>query len=399
MTRCISFFLFLFLVFAAVPVAAQGESDVSALNNKAVQLSKDGEYMQAIDVWLGLIESVDGEHEYLWAFHMSVGRNFQKLHMFPEAWWHLNRCVELTKGQQEGPVEWLTEVEVALKAGYRKVVVVIGAAGGEVKQIHGTRSQWYKAPVTWWFKPGTQVLTVRAKGHAEREMAVKITQDTSDVVLTLEEKKELKSELIVVVDQAEAEILIGGKVMGKGRVERSAKPGTYEVSARLAGFKTWSKKLTIIEGRTVQENVTLQQAVPQGDGPVPLWKWLVAGSGVVVAGAGGVTYMMAGSSLDDQKSEYSQWLKDEFGLNGKVPNNAADKEKAQTEWDDRVQSNVKPMEYMSYALWGIGGAVAVTGLVLALTHDTGGESSAQYLPVIAPIYVRDGAGIGAAFYF
>ena len=183
--------LFVALMSAAAPATAQ---EVADLNNKAVQLTKAGEYMEAIEIWLGLVDNVDPEYEYLWAFHLNIGRAFHKLLDPAPAWWHLTRSLELNPDHKKTG-EWLDEVETALGKGHVKVTVKANAAGTRVRFIHGKREEWYPVPFTWWFKPGSYKLTAQAEGYHPADVDVRVGAESTEVEVVL--KKVLKKVLLI----------------------------------------------------------------------------------------------------------------------------------------------------------------------------------------------------------
>ena len=237
------------------PVSGQ-DLDVGALNNAAVELSKDGKLIEANRIWLDLISKVDEAHEYLWAFHMNVGRNFQKLEMYPEAWWHLSRCVELTTGKDERPVKWLSQVEDGLRGEYQRVVLVLAGPAAKLRPGRDELVHWYKAPLTWWFKPGEYQIGLRSERTAEAVRSVTIGPETKELLLALESL---------------------GPVAGDGQPLEPIPTWKWAVSGALGGV------------------------------------------GVVLGVIGGVLYGKAADRLDAEKQGFQEWLNDEYQLGGKVP--------------------------------------------------------------------------------
>jgi hypothetical protein len=103
---------------------------------------------------------------------------------------------------------------------------------------------------------------------------------------------------------------------------------------------------------------------------VPTWKWITLGAGGAVALAGAVTWGLASKEADD--------------LGGRAWSSEAAYDKA---WDDQVV----PLQMSSYALMGVGGAVALTGGVLVLMDALGGDGAASAM-TLTPMAADAGLG-------
>ncbi len=325
------------LVLSTGVCAQEKAAGLNERNDQAVQLSQDGKLIEAAAIWLDLIDEVGPDNQYLWGFHMNVGRNFQKLALFPEAWWHLRRSVTLNPGEKTRALEWLAEVEKTLLQTHRRITVVVGHAGGRVRFLHGTRETWYKAPLEWWFKPGEQSIDVAAEGVERTTRQFSVGPQTTEVVLRLDQ--------------------------GAGGDPIVKPAGTVE-----------SKK-----GR-------------------PVLPWVMLGGAFLLAGAGGATFWVASNNLETEKKDFAEWKDEKWGLDGLVP--SGKEGEAEDEWDSRMSSKVTPYEITSYALWGAAGAAAVGSIVwLAVDAAREREPEGDLRPVFVPLLTPGGAGAAAQLTF
>jgi len=180
-------------------------------------------------------------------------------------------------------------------------------------------------------------------------------------------------------------------------------PGTYSIQVTHDGYHSKEETLVVKAGKAPTVKITLvakEIAVPVKDpdakptvgGPsdptdpekpavrkIPGWKWALLGGGLALAAGGGATWMVGwdrGNGLDDEFSGHV------------APAKAAARK---AKYDQRWENEVVPLQISSYALWGVGGAAAVTGLILLLTDgppperpapETGPAASLQVLPAI-----------------
>ena len=112
---------------------------------------------------------------------------------------------------------------------------------------------------------------------------------------------------------------------------------------------------------------------------IPGWKWALLGGGLALAAGGGATWMVGW--------DRGNGLNEEFDGAVAPGQAAARRAKYNQRWDDEVV----PFQITSYALWGVGGAAAITGLVLILTDgpaptrpkpDAGPAAGLQVLPAL-----------------
>lgn len=183
-------------------------------------------------------------------------------------------------------------------------------------------------------------------------------------------------------------------------------PGTYSIQVTHAGYHSKEETLVVKAGKPPVVKVVLEEikvAKPVKDPDTgtgsdsgagsekpeirrtPGWKWALLGGGLALAAGGGATWMVGWDRGNGLNKEYDGRY---------APGAAANlRAKYDRRWDDEVV----PMQISSYVLWGVGGAAAVTGLVLLLTDGPaperpapeGGSAGLQVLPAVW----GDGGGV------
>ncbi len=288
---------------AAPPlVRAQSEAappDPARLNEQAIELSRQGELAEAIEIWWSILESQGSEYKHAAVVHRNIGRNYQKLEQWPEAWYHLDRCVTLAPADARC-VEWRAAVEGRLSGAYVKAqlrtdVTSCGVLLGEME-----RERVYAAPVDWWFKPGVHRLTVVDARLGTRSHSLEPSSQSPHVLSCLQPVP----------------------------------------AVSLTTKSIWHERVGLPE-------------------------WLLVGGGAAAILAGGITWWVASDRLDSLHSEFAR----DYGA---LSLTQAEYDIVQREWDSKVSSRVNPLEQGSYALWGIGGAALVSGVVMALLGDDKG---------------------------
>ena len=200
----------------------------------------------------------------------------------------------------------------------------------------------FRTPATWWFLPGTWSVRVTHDGYHPKEETLVVTAGADTVIH-------------VVLDAEE-------------RPAGGPKPS----------------------------DPTPPDAGPRGSDPtppgkpdvrgIPGWKWALLGGGLALTAGGGATWLVGWDRGDGLNKEFSGRY---------APAIAATQ---QATFDRRWKREVAPLQISSYVLWGVGGAAAITGLVLLLTdgpapvRPTPEEGPAAGLQVLPAIW-GDGGGL------
>jgi len=300
---------------ACHPASALGEPfdpDPSALNQKAIELSREGALTEAIDVWWTILDSEGEGYKYAAVVHRNIGRNFQKLELWAEAWYHLDRCVRLDASDVKC-AQWRMDVEEKLLPGHVRVLLQADAAECRLVLEEAGAERSLPSPVEWWFVRGAHKVLV------------------SDPIAGT------RSEIIEVAENAPPRVL-------------TCRQEAFVPAVEPAVRSSWL-------------------------GRVEFRDWLLVGGGVAALLAGGATWWVASSRLDDLDADFETRY-------GDAALTMAQYLEVEREWESGVDDRVEPWERASYVLWGVGGAALATGAVLAavLTPEDGEALSVTVVP-------------------
>lgn len=382
-----------FLFAVARPTLAQDKADVTTLNDRAIELSKNGMLGKAIEIWVDLLEITDAEYAYRWVFHKNIGRNFQKLSKLSRAWWHFTQARKLAPAKSAGKLEKrIAGLENTLaEEGYQRVEVKANRLG-EFLPVDDELPNWYPLPATWWFKPGYAEFKVRSgdgQSVAQREA---ILAETTRLVAQVPVPREM-GRLVIVASPPAAEIRVDDRLLGVGRVETEVEEGDHILSVTLAGYVPFTGSVGVLGDGTEEKSVVLVR-VPElnsGQSSFHRWHWLALGSSVALIGGGCGTYWGWGeSAAADQRTAHLAWVTAQTEK-GQAPSEA----EKDADWNKRVDDNVLPAEITSYILWGVGGAGLVATAVWMGVDALGSKDVKEVarLPLIAPLSVSGGQGL------
>lgn len=238
---CVALLLVVAILGPSAHIEAGEKPDPSTLNLKAIELSRDGAYLEAIEIWLAMLIEQGPGYAFAAVVHRNVGRNYQKLDMAPQSWWHLRQAVELASEGAEKPALWLFETERALEKQHVKVSLTVHPAGSHVVFEEKGKLRTYPAPLSWWFVPGRHSLTIQQPDGRLVQYPVEIGRTTRSLVV--------------------------------------GKPETEPIAPVPVTADDKSRKI----GRTT---------------------WILLAAGTAFAIAGGVTYGVAASNLSDLEADF-----------------------------------------------------------------------------------------------
>jgi hypothetical protein len=383
-----------FLLVLTANGVAQDKPDISASNKEAIELSQQGELEKAIFVWLQLLKITPGSYKHRWIFHKNVGRNYQKLAMLPEAWWHLERSLKLRGVPDKKAFQWRNVVETALARKHARIRVYVQGKNGEVKVGEGKHARWVKTPFHWWFPLGPQTVRIRAEGVAAVPVEFKVASELE----VLELSPPTHGMVVLDILPAAAILTVDKTPVQPGTTELRLKAGKHEIVASAPQFTADATTFTVIAGKSQSVKLHLQKKVviPPKPDPEPQprsawWKWTVLGGGIAMVLAGGVTYAVADSRLADEKKAHQDWRIIQ-GLTGSLSD--AQSQQVASDWDARLSDRVEPLEYGSYGLWGVGSAVIVAGAVLLYPDLFGAAEEEKDRKVsLTPMLTDTAAGV------
>jgi len=383
------------------------EDPAKAKNAKAIKLSKGGDLDGAIALWKELLEETQADYPHRWVFHKNIGRNHQKQGRNIDAWASYGKAREIKGSSDKKMSKWLGEVEEELSRERERVTVRSDTAGARVLFRNADLEGWRNTPVEWWFAPGSYEVEVDVPLRDRFETRFTVTSGVRKVML----KSPRTGRLVVTASETDAEILVDGKSVGKGHLEKGVSVGKHAVEVRLAGYETWTGEVAVQGGRIASQTVRLkklhvdvpvEQPVPgdgqKGGGAARTWGWVLLSSAVALAGGGGGTYYMASGAADEQRTEHSRWIGEQWGTGGAVPANKMDEVDA--DWQQRMDDNVRPLEVATYALWGTAGAAAVTGIILlAVDASSPPREEEASRVVVVPVAGDEAVGMGLTITF
>jgi len=316
-------------VASAQPGEPTAEPDSGALNDQAISLSRAGAYAEAIEIWWRILDREGPGYAHAAVIHRNIGRNYQKLDALPEARWHLNEAVRSTDKPHPKALEWLDAVDAGLAGDHLEVVVDVEGPDGEVFLEEGGKLRGYPEPLTWWFRPGTYKISVRARDGVMRQHNLRIAPGRTRYLLT-----------------ARAET----KAPEKTPPEKTPVTPPPVVDPPPSAAR-WSR--------------------------IPAWKWALLGVGAAAIVGGGATYGVADARLSDLRADFRR----DHPLATRTP---AARPGIEAAWDDAVATDVRPLEISSYVLWGVGGAAVVTGTVLVALDLVGDDPPPAGTPTVTP---------------
>ena len=153
-----------------------------------------------------------------------------------------------------------------------------------------------------------------------------------------------------------AEVRVDGRVVGTGPVSDrvSVEVGSHEVVVAKAGYLPYTASIEVAADGVVDVRVTLEpipERIVTSASDAPAWVMLL--SGVAVAAGGGVLLYLAG----EERGRLSGATRDPYGADG----NVIGMTQVAAEMSEDTANTYATA---SYALLGVGGAAAITGIVL-----------------------------------
>ena len=171
----------LYLLSVPAAVLAEAQDSPVDLANEAMELfEKEGRRAEALALFHRALPLASGDVRV--QILQNLGKAYGSLKQNPEAWAYLSAAGRAGGGGQDA-VEFLekalsdSHVKVAIATEPPGALVTIGPHGGPHR---------FAAPVTWWFSPGENELSVSAPGYGERRDSVMVLRDTTDIDIVLE---------------------------------------------------------------------------------------------------------------------------------------------------------------------------------------------------------------------
>ena len=255
--------------------------------------------------------------------HVNLAVAYKGLERLPEAWYHLDAYLMKTTKERDPAVEKERDgVEKALVKTHIPLRFSCDAPGTTLS-IDGSVDNRYPCPLRWWFKRGTEgTVTASAPGHVQGETPIRAHELDRDRRIVVTLKPAKKPNVPIKEDQ------------GTGGVSKPA-----ERPSRRA--RHWSR----------------------------------FGGGMALVATGAILQVVASNKDQQLRKDYPGDVTDwtEWQANRKG-------------YQDGFNKDVKPLAYSAYAMYGIGGAAAVTGLVFLIAYwsKPAAPATARVRPLMAP---------------
>lgn len=317
------------LLLVMVPWAAAAEGPrsadvISAESERALALAQDGKLDEAVVIWVDILDEVSPQGRA--DVHVNLAVAYQALSRLPEAWFHLDAYLTEAPKEDEAVAAERAAIEQELATTHVPLRFSCPTAGTRLF-LTVDRTQAYPCPLRWWFPRGDEgQIFADAPGQMPGATPIRAQELDRDRMV------------IVRLEPTPSEAPPGADVPPPGA------------------------DVPVVE----------EQAAATG----AAWKWSLLGGGLGVVAAGAILQVVAYNRDQDLRT---QW--DPTGAPSK---DAFDSMAAGYSRD--YDSDVRPMVYGSYALYGIGGAAAATGLVFLIMDWTqpDAESAVHVAPLAAP---------------
>ena len=314
--------------------------------NKALEAATAEEYDKAIAIGLEVLPEFAVKDRP--RANKLLGYVYMKLDALPEAWHHLTRYLNSGNASDEVVLEWVREVETKLKETHVRVSLECNPSStvlGLPASKEGLAVQSGYSPTSlaldWWFKPGIRKIQAMADGHEPKD--VEIRPDTP----------------------------IGS---GSGTIHIVLKPVSMEVVETPARVPT---KIIANSQPVVVPVIDVSRV--QARRPTRALEWTLIASGLAMSAAGGAMYT---AGYFENESLYKKH---------NDPQRYPDPARATAAYRNARKDKVEPMEISAYALFGVGGAALVSGIVTFVTRKPKSALRAE-APVVSPFIVPGGTG-------
>jgi len=195
-------------------------------------------------------------------------------------------------------------------------------------------------------------------------------------------------EVVVSCREPGAHVSIDGQAVldCPGEATRRLAPGAHQVVSKKPGYLTATREELVLGGKRTRVDIAM---VALTDAAVTrrrwaAWKpWVVAGSGALVAGVGGLLQLKSASDFD----RYDREVADECGEPGCGADNPLPSSTANLESRARLENRI------AIGMMSVGGAALAGGLVLLWlnrpisyvpTEETGEGGSLRVVPAVGP---------------
>lgn len=363
---------------------AEDIQKASDLNAKAIENYKAENYVDAIELWLQALEFASAEQRV--GAHKNLGLALMKLDRLPEAWHHLAAYMRRTNYEDKKVGENLRELENKLIRTFIKVSVSSQPLGATAILPPGDRMHQLTTPLIWWFPPGEYVVQFKLKGYVDRKETIRASL-RGNRNFTFELKLVAKEGFLDILGGPKgSKVLVDGKVAGDAPFSDKYPPGDYSVEVIYPDGKSWKKVVTVKSEKTVKITIPTPgepvKPVEKDDKKSTLLPWITIAAGGALVLAGGAMHVLAASKIDFGTYDSA---KDKALASG---GSAAGMQKIYQDESDSMYDSAKPLATTAFALYGVGGAAVIGGVVWLMLDSSGEEkpqgSKVSFVPWAAP---------------
>jgi hypothetical protein len=302
---------------------------------QGVDFAIQKKYEEAIAIWLPLLEVADSSLAP--KIRKATSLAYKKLNRLPETWYHLTHYLKAAPKQDLKAGAWLEAIEKTLAKEHHKVSISCKPENALLYMGKGPDGPSYHCPITWWFRPGKHFVYATHKGYTTRTVQIDVLErgDLGTHKITLSNLKAVPSE----------------------------------------------KSMTVLSEKAPDTSVPSSLITHLGrEGTRTALSWGVTGSGLAVILSGSILQLVAHSQNEAIHNKYVNKDKYPEGIEAKSRYNAA------------YNKEVFPKRTAAFALYGVGGVAAVTGITLLIAQRKKNINKRSSKANVYPLLSADGSG-------
>ncbi len=308
--------------------AAAGETrspeELSKDGDRALALAQEGKLDEAVAIWNDILDELPQKGRL--DVHVNLAVAYEALGLLPEAWYHLDANLRGSESKDPAVEKERARIERILTETHVPLRFSCITDGTTI-YLDAAKTQGYPCPQRWWFKRGTEG-HVYATALGRKPGKTPIRAHMVDI----------DRRLVVALEPVPIPVVPVNSDPDVGGAPLVSKP-----AARPSGLA---------------------------------WKWSLLGGGIGLVATAAILQVVAYNKDQDLQKKY-----DPAQTTNKTDfdNNLAD-------YNAAFSSDVKPLAYSAYALYGVGGAAVAAGLTFLISDwsKPAVHGSVQLAPLVAP---------------
>ena len=316
------FALFLSLTTSAAAGDVRSPEELSKDGDRALALARDGKLDEAVVIWKDILDELPKKGRL--DVHVNLAVAYESLGLLPEAWHHLDANLRGSESKDPAVEGERARIERLLTETHVPLRFSCIADGTTI-YLDAAKTQGYPCPLRWWFKRGTE-------GHVH--------------------------------------------ATAPGR-----KPGTTPIRAHMVDIDrrlvVTLEPIPVVPVKPDPDVGTGTVVSKPADRPTGLaWKWSLLGGGVGLVATAAILQVVAYNKDQDLQEKF-----DPTQITNKT-----DFENNTKDYNAAFASDVKPLAYSAYALYGVGAAAAAAGLTFLISDWSrpAAPASVQLAPLVSP---------------